>query len=142
VLTVAEHHCPKWTGCGGTSLEAPRAAEPVQRRAAHAVADLWRGRGELLIVLELEPEHARRLHRPESARVEHPEGDRHLAEDVAGIALADHGLHTVDAPEHLDAARQHAEQRAAVALVYRELPGNERDVRCHASEQVELCPLD
>ena len=92
--------------------------------------------------MQLDPEHARRLRRAEPARVEHPERDRHLPEDVAGLPLADHALHAVDAPDHLEPTLEDAEQRPRVTLVHGELARNERDVRHHPGEPVAFGRLE
>ena len=103
--------------------------EPVHREAAHLLGDLRRGGDERVVVVQIEPEHARRLRCAEPARVKDSERDRHLPEDVAGHPLADHAVHAVDAPEHLDPTLEQAEQRPLVTLVHGGLAGHERDVR-------------
>ena len=55
--------------------------------------------------------------------MEHPERDRHLSEDVAGVPLADHARDPVDVPEHLQPALEDAEERPFVPLVHGELAG-------------------
>ena len=57
-------------------------------------------------------------------REHRPERDRHLAEDVAGRALADDPVEPVDGLDRLDAALEHGEERALVALLRRVLPGS------------------
>ena len=68
--------------------------------------------------------------------MEHPERDRHLPEDVARLSLADHALHAVDAPDHLESTFEHTEQRPRVAFVHSRLAGGERDVRHHSGKPV------
>ena len=74
--------------------------------------------------------------------MEHAEGDRHLPEDVTGPPLADHALHAVDAPEHLEPTLEDAEQRPSVTLVHGGLAGNERDVRHCPGEPVAFGRLE
>jgi hypothetical protein len=68
--------------------------------------------------------------------VEHPEGDRHLTEDIPGYPLADDVLDPVDPPDHLEPPLEDAEQRPCVALVHGGLAGRERDVRHHPRKPV------
>lgn len=88
------------------------------------------------ITMQLDPEHARRLRCAEPAGVEHSERDRHLPEDVTGPPLADHALHAVDAPDHLDPTLEDAEQRPLVPFVHGGLARNEREVRHHPGKPV------
>jgi hypothetical protein len=74
--------------------------------------------------------------------VEHSERDRHLPEDITGLPLADHALHAVDEPKHLEPSLQDAEERPRITLVHSELPGNERDVRHHPGKPVALGRLE
>ena len=83
----------------------------------YPLRDSGRDGDQRLVVVQLDPKHARRLRGPEPAGVKHPKGDRHLPEDLTGPALADHALLAVDEPEHLDATLEHSEQRAGVSLV-------------------------
>ena len=93
---MAEDDRPERGGCGRTGLQAFRPSEPVGREEADPLPDLRRGGGERLVVVQLDPEHARRLRGAEPARVEHSERDRHLPEDVTRLPLADHALDAVD----------------------------------------------
>ena len=93
---MAEDDRPERGRCGRTGLQASWPPEPVVRQEAHPLPDLRRGGGERLVVVQLDPEHARRLRCAEPAGVEHSERDRHLPEDVTGLPLADHALHAVD----------------------------------------------
>src|SRR5581483_5228044 len=80
--------------------------------------------------------------RAEADGEEHPEGDRHLAEDVARLPLPDHALDAVHEPDRLDAALEHAEERPLVPLVHRELAGRERDVGGDAAEALARGALE
>ena len=95
-----------------------------------------------LVVVQLDPEDARRLRCAEPAGVEHSERDRHLPEDVAGLPLADHALHAVDEPDHLDPTLEDAEQRPLVTLVHGVLARRERDVRRHPGKPVAFGRLE
>ena len=95
-----------------------------------------------MVVVQLDPEYARRLRGAEPAGVEHSERDRHLPEDVAGPPLADHALDSVDDPEHLEPTLEDAEQRPRVTLVHGRLAGNERDVRHHPGKPVAFVGLE
>ncbi len=103
---MAEDERPERGRCRRTGLQALGPPEPVERSEAHALPDLRRGSDERLVIVQLEPEYARRLHGLEPAGVEHSEGDRHLPEDVTGLPLSDHAFHAVDTPQHLDSTRQ------------------------------------
>ena len=70
------------------------ARPPIRSRGelADLLADLGRDRGDRVVVVRLDPHHARRLGGPEADREDGAERDRHLAEDVARLALADDAL--------------------------------------------------
>src|SRR5262249_26969100 len=116
--------------------------EPVERRGTDTLRYLRCCGGERLVIVELDPEHPSLLCRSEPGGMEHSEGDRHLPEDVAGLALADDALDAVGSPQPLDSARQDAEQRPSVTLVDGELAGNERDVRRRPGKPVAFGRLE
>ena len=128
---MAEHGRPVRRRSGCTGLQAPGAPETVERREAYPVPDLRCGSGERPVIVQIDPEYARRLDRSKPGRVEHSERDRHLSEDVTGDSLADHALHAVGPPQHFDATRKNAEQGPLITLVHGELTRSERDVRYH-----------
>jgi hypothetical protein len=114
----------------------------MHRQLAHPLPDLRRRCGERVVVVQLEPKHARCLRCTEPAGVQHAERDRHLPEDVAGHPLADQALHAVGEPEHLDPTLEEAEQRPRVTLVHGGLAGSERDVRHDPGQPVALGRLE
>ena len=123
VPPMAEDDRPERRRCGRAACRPLRPADPVARQEAHPLPDLRRDGRDGVVVVRLDPEHARRLRCAEPAGVAHPERDRHLPEDVTGLPLADHALHAVDEHDHLDPTLEHAEQRPLVALVHGELAG-------------------
>ena len=129
-------------GCGRSCLQTLGSPESVQRQQAHPFRNFRRSGSERVVVLQLDPKHARRLRCAESTRVEHAEGDRHLTEDVAGPPLADNTLHAVDAPDHFEPTLEDAEQCPSVTLVHSGLAGNERDVRHCPGEPVAFGRLE
>ena len=92
-VSMAEDDRPERGRCGRTSLQALRSTEPVGRQERDPLPDARRRCGKRLKVVELDPENARGLRRAEPARVEHSERDRHLPEDVAGLARRPHSPH-------------------------------------------------
>ena len=139
---MAEDDRPERGRRGRTSLQTLGPHEPVVRKQAHSLRDRRRGGGELLVVVYVDPEHARRLGCAEPAGIEDSERDRHLSEDVTRLPLADHALHAVDAPDHLDPTFEQAEQRPLVTLVHRRLAGNERDVGHHPGKPIAFGRLE
>ena len=123
---------------GGDALQAARAAHPVRRELADLLRDVGRRGGDGVVVVRLDAHHPRRLGGAEADREDGAERDRHLAEDVAGVALADHALDPVDELDRLDAALEHGEERALVALVRRVLARDEADVGRRAREPLAL----
>ena len=93
VAAMAEDDRPEGGRCGRAGLEASGPTEPVVREETYALRNLGRGGCELLVVVQVDPEHTRRLRCAEAAGVEHPERDRHLAEDVTRLPLTDDALH-------------------------------------------------
>ncbi len=75
-------------------------------------------------------------------RVEHSERDRHLPEDVTGTPLADHALHAIDKPVHLDPTLEDAEQCPRITLVHSGLAGNEGDVRHQPGQPLAFSRLE
>ena len=95
-----------------------------------------------MVVVRLDPHDARRLGRPEADREDRPEHDRHLAEDVAGLPLADDALDPVDELDRLDPTLEHGEERPLVALVRRVLARHEADVAAARAEPLALGRLE
>ena len=71
-------------------------ADAVGREPADLLADVRRRGGDGVVVVRLDPHHARGLRCAEPDREDRAERDRHLAEDVARLALADDALDPVD----------------------------------------------
>ena len=67
VPAMAEDDRPERGGRGRARLQALRPAEPVGRQEGDPLPDLRRCGGERLVVVQLDPEHARRLRRAEPA---------------------------------------------------------------------------
>ena len=80
------------------------------------LADLLReprhGGRDRVVVAGLDAHDARTLARAEPHREHLAERDRHLAEDIAGLAFADHALDPVDELDGLDTPFEQAEERA------------------------------
>jgi hypothetical protein len=91
-----------------------------------------------VVVVGLDPHHARFLRRAKADREHRPQHDRHLAEDVPGEALADDALDPVDGLDRLDAAVEHGEDRALVALVGSIFPRHQANVRRHPRKLLSL----
>src|SRR5207248_9676341 len=66
------------------------------------------------------------------------EHERHLTEDVAGMALADRALDAVDPLDRLDASLEEGEERRLAALVRGVLPRHEADIRRHPRQLLPL----
>ena len=91
-----------------------------------------------MVVARLEAHDARGLRGAEPDGEDRAERDRHLAEGVARLPLADDALDPVDELDRLDPALQHGEQRALGALVRRVLARHEGDVRGQPRELLDL----
>ena len=109
-----------------------RALHPVVREVADLLADLRDGGRQGVVVAWLEPHHSSRLGGSKPDRKHRPEHDRHLAEDVSRIAVAQHPLDAVDHPDRLDSPFDHREQRALIPLVRGVLAGDQGDI-CRAA---------
>ena len=107
---------------GGDPLQAAGAADPMPGQPADLLGDIGRHGCDGVVVLRLDPQHARLLSGAEPDGEHGPERQRHLAEDVAGRALADDPLDSVHELDRLDPALEHGEERALAALVHRVLP--------------------
>jgi len=136
VPPVAEDDRPVGSRLGDEALQAARAGEAIARQAANLLPDRRHVCGDGVVVVQLDPEDARRLRGPERGGLGCSERDRDLPEDVAGLASTDHALHAVDEPDHLDPALEQPEERRLVALVNRALPGGEADIGRDPTEPV------
>ena len=91
-----------------------------------------------MVVVRLDAQDTRLLGGAEADREERPERDRHLAEEVADLALADYARDAVDELDRLDLAVEHREERAIGTLVGGVLARSERDVRRRAREPLPI----
>ena len=128
----------------GDSLEPARAGHAVCGEPAYLPGHLGRLGGDHVVVVRGEAKQSRVLGGPEADGEHGPQGDGHLAKDLARLALADDSLHTVDGLDRLDLALEHREQRPPVALVGGVLAGREADVGRSPREarlrgSIELC---
>ena len=113
---------------GGDPREPARPADPLARHPPHLLGDLGLERRDRVVVLGLEPQDARGLRGAEADREHGPERDRHLAEEVAGSARAEHAVDAVHELDRFDRAADHGEERSLVALVRRVLARHEAEV--------------
>ncbi len=139
---MAEDDRPEGGRRGRVGLEASRTYQPVVREETYALRNVRRGGCELLVVVQIDPEHTRRFHCAEAAGIEHSERDRHLAENVTRLPLTDDALHPVDAPDHLDPTFEEAEERPLVTLVHGGLAWRERDICDHPGQPVTFGRLE
>ena len=114
-------------GGGSAAMPCSPRGPPIRSAASlpTSLRDVGRHGRDGVVVVRLDPHDARRLRRAEADREHRPERDRHLAEDVARLALADDALDPVDELDRLDAALEHGEERPLVALVRRVLARRE-----------------
>ena len=127
---------------GGESLQAARPAHPVGRQPPDLGCDVRDDGRNGVVIRDVDPHHARGLRCTKAHREHRPEHERHLAEHVARVALAEDALDPLDEPDRLDATLEHGEERALIALVSREFAGREADVRRHARELLTLLRLE
>jgi hypothetical protein len=113
---------------GGDGLQAVRAADPMAREAADLLPHVGLDREQRVVVVRLDPHHARALGRAEAHRERRAERDRHLAEDVARGARADHSLDPVDELDRVDRSAEHREERVLAAFGDGPLTRQETDV--------------
>ena len=114
---------------GCDALEPARSADPVGCEPADLLADVGVHGHHGVIVVRLDAHDARLLRRAKPDWEHGPECDRHLAEDVPGVALADDARDPIDGLDRLDATLEHGEERALAALVRRVLARRQGDVR-------------
>jgi hypothetical protein len=114
------------------ALEPALTAHPVARQPSDLPREVGLHGRDRVVVVRLDPHHARRLGGAEADREDRSERDRHLAEDVARVAHADDARDAVGQLDRLDPALEHREQRALLALVCGVLAGAEAEVRRHA----------
>ena len=118
------------------------AADAVARQPADLLRDVGRDRRERVVVVGLEPHDARLLGGAEPDRERRPERDRHLAEDVTRVPLADDALDAVDELRRFDPPVEHGEERSLRALVRRVLARQQGDVRRRLREPLAVLRLE
>ena len=91
-----------------------------------------------MVVVRLDPHHPRRLDGAEADREHGAERDRHLAEEVSGVANSDPAVDAVDYPGRLDLPLEHGEERPLVSLVRSELSGAQADVGRRATHALAV----
>ena len=135
---MADHDGPRRQRVGREALEPAQPGHPVRREPADLLGDVGDLRRDRVVVAGLEAHHARRLGGAEADREDRAQGDRHLAEDLAGVAHADDPRDPVGVLDRLDPALEHREEGALAALVGRVLARDEADVRRRAGEPLAL----
>ena len=113
---------------GRQALQPVRAADPIARKLADRLRELGVLRGHAMVVVSVDLHHARLLRRAKPHREHGAQRDRHLPEDVASVAFADHALDPLGSHDRLDAAVQYREEGPLAPLVRRVLAGFEADV--------------
>ena len=134
VPAIADDDRPRRRWLRSDARQPARAAHPIARERPDGLDEPRLLGGDRVVVVRLDAHHPRLLRRTESDREHGAERDRHLAEEVAGVALADDARDAVDELDRLDAAFEQGEERTAVALVRRVLARSEADVRGRARE--------
>ena len=135
VPAVADDRHARRGRLGGDALEP---SHPLARQRAHLERDVLRDRRDRVVLLRIDPDHARRLHGTVSAGKRRPEGHRHLAEDRARKPQAEPAFDPVDRLHDLDLAGEHGKQRALAAFGNRELARTEVEVGGRARESFQL----
>ena len=114
------------------------AADPAARSLAHLQRDLRLPGRDRVVVLGLEPQDPRTLDRAVTRRERRAERDRHLAEDVAGMAVAEDALDAVEELDDLEVPVEHGEERPLVALGDCVLARLDMDVRRCLGDSAKL----
>ena len=112
VPAIADDDRPRRRWLRGDARQPARAAHPVACERPDGLDEPRLLGGDRVVVVRLDAHHARRLRCTESDREHGAERDRHLAEEVAGVALADDARDAVDELDRLDAALEQGEERA------------------------------
>src|SRR5215211_2198780 len=113
---MTDHDRTWWRRFGRDSLQPARAAHPVAGESADFLRDVGLHRGDGVVVLGLDPHHARGFRCTKANRKHCSESDRHLAEDVSGTAFAHNALDPVDELDRVDPTLEDGEQRALAAF--------------------------
>jgi hypothetical protein len=123
---------------GCDALQPVRTAHPMGRQPSDLPGNVGHDGREGVVVASLDAHDARHLRRAKADREHRPKHDRHLAEDVPGMALAENALDPVDELDRFDAALENGTERARGALVRRILARRERDIRRHPCKPLTL----
>jgi hypothetical protein len=134
VPAVAEHDGPIRGRLGSEALQAAGAADAIGCEETDGRRDAGRGGRDHVIVARLDTHHPRGLRGPEADGERGAQRDRHLAEDLSGVALADDARYAVDELDCLDTALEHAEERPLVTFVDCVLARPEADVGGDATQ--------
>ena len=135
VPAVADDRHARRGRFGGDALEP---SHPLARQRAHLQGDVRRDRRDRVVLLRIDPHHARRLDGTVSAGKRRPEGNRHLAEDRARKPTAEPAFDPVDRLHDLDLAGEDGKQRALSAFGNGELSRTEVEVGGRARESFQL----
>ena len=123
---MSDHERTRWRRVGGDALQPARPGHAVGREPADLLRDVGLDRGDGVVVVRLEPQHARRLAaRAEADGEDRSERDRHFAEEVADVAFADDARDPVDELDRLDLAAEDGEERTLASFVRGVLAGCE-----------------
>jgi hypothetical protein len=133
---------PRRRRLGGDPLEPAQAADPVGRQPPDLLLDLGRHRRDRVVVVRIDAHDAGRLRCAKPDREDRPEHDRHLAEDVPGMAHADDAVDAVDGLDRLDLPLEHGEQRPLAALWRRVLARRQAHVGCRPRELLALLGVE
>ena len=138
VPALPDHHRARRRRRGGEPGQASRPPDPVPGQLADLDRHARSGGRDGVVVVGREPHHARGLGSAKPNGKHSSERDRHLAEHVARLPYADHGLDPVRGLDRLDSPFEQPEQRALAALVSRVLARDQADVGNGARKPLAL----
>ena len=134
IPAISDHDRPRWRRLRRDARQPTGPAHPIAGERADGLHEPGFLGGDRVVVLRLDSHHPRGLSRAEPDGKDRPQRDRNLADQLAGMALADDARDPVHEFHHLDMTLEQGEQRAPVALVRRVLAGGEVDVGGSAGE--------
>jgi len=126
------------TGPGRLRGQSLQAADAFPRLGGHPLGDVGHRGSQRVILRRVDAQQPGRLRRAGAAEEGRAEGDRHLAVEFTGLALADHGRHAIDLPHDLELARDHDVERTFLALVHGEFARHQVDVGRRARQRFQL----
>ena len=138
IPALPDHHRARRRRCGGEPGQASWPPDPVPGKLADLDRHARSGGSDGVVVVGREPHHARRLGSAKPDGKHGSERDRHLAEHIARLPYADHGLDPVRGLDGLDSPFEQPEQGALAALVRRVLARNQADVGNGARKPLAL----